>query len=516
MARLERTAPASDAPIGRRSTILTDQAIATTAALAIAAAAGLLTAFVAPRGPTTTVQALLVMALGLLVGLIAGSFVRSRWVFVLVGLAYMVGVELGRLDGVVPTIGAPRFDTPYGILAFVLTRGVHGLLVLLPMALGVLLGIALASRLGWSSPPASTRRPLGTTLLGLVVLGLAVLVALPASTPPVTGPGGAAVPGSIAELTSVRLGGSDQAVMIRAADPDDPVLLYLSGGPGQSDLALARAQVGGWEHEVVFVDLDQRGNGKSYAALDPLSSLTLDQAVSDVVELTDYLRTRFDEQKIYLMGESWGTILGVLAVQRRPDLYHAWIGSGQMVDVVETDGHVYDDLVAFAGRTGDAALSAKLVEIGRPPYADIPWANANLLAWYEYLYEPYTPSAGYMARGEASGLDPFGVLGSEYAFIEKTTVLRGLIDTFALLYPQLYDLDLRESVPRLDVPVFQLDGAAELDGRRSLALAWFEGLEAPSKQLVTFEGAAHAVAFEQADAVQQLLTETIIPSTYGR
>jgi pimeloyl-ACP methyl ester carboxylesterase len=71
-------------------------------------------------------------------------------------------------------------------------------------------------------------------------------------------------------------------------------------------------------------------------------------------------------------------------------------------------------------------------------------------------------------------------------------------------------------VPRLEVPVYQLDGAAELEGRRSLALAWFEQLQAPSKQLVTFEGAAHAVAFEQADAVQELLTGTIIPSTYGR
>jgi pimeloyl-ACP methyl ester carboxylesterase len=203
-------------------------------------------------------------------------------------------------------------------------------------------------------------------------------------------------------------------------------------------------------------------------------------------------------------------------VQRRPDLFHAWIGSGQMVDVVETDTRIYDDLVAYAAQTDDAALGAKLVQIGRPPYRDIPWANANLLAWYEHLYAPYTPSAGYLQRGAASGLDPFGVLGSEYTLIEKTNVLRGLIDTFALLYPQLYDLDFRQSVPRLDVPVYQLDGAAELEGRRSLALAWYERLQAPSKQLVTFEGAAHAVAFEQADAVQELLTGTIIPSTYGR
>ena len=188
--------------------------------------------------------------------------------------------------------------------------------------------------------------------------------------------------------------------MIRAVDPGKPVLLYLAGGPGQSDLALARALSEGWTRDFIFVDWDQRGTGKSYAALDPTDDLTLDQAVSDTIELTDYLRARFAKSKVYLMGKSWGTILGVLAVQRRPDLYHAWISSGQMVDVVETDQRVYADLVAYAVRAGDAELAGKLEAVGRPPYRDIPWANANLLAWYDLLYPSYTPSAGYRARGE--------------------------------------------------------------------------------------------------------------------
>ena len=100
--------------------------------------------------------------------------------------------------------------------------------------------------------------------------------------------------------------------------------------------------------------------------------------------------------------------------------------------------------------------------------------------------------------------------------IEKANVLRGLMDTFAVLYPQLYGIDFRRDVPKLDVPVYILDGAAELHGRRDLAIEWFDGLQAPTKQRITFENAAHAVAFEQADAVQQLLDNTIVPSTYGR
>ena len=478
------------------------------------AAGGLVADVIAPRAAATTGQALAVMAVALLAGTVGGCLARSRWVLPLQVLAWIVAVELGRLGAAVPSL-AVRFDTVYGVIAFVITRGIDGLLLLPPMATGVLLGIAIGRRLTGTGQ-ASRRPPVGSIMVAAGTLGLALLVAWPASTPPVSGADGGPARDGIAELATVRLGGTDQAVMIRGASPDKPVLLYLSGGPGQSDLALARVLSSPWTGDFVFVDLDQRGNGKSYAAIDPLSGMTVDRAVTDVIELTEHLRARFGEEKIYLMGESWGSILGVLAVQRRPDLYHAWIGSGQMVDVGDTDRRIYDDLVGYATAAGDADLLARLAAIGEPPYRDIPWANSNLLAWYEHLYKPYSPSAGYVARGRASGLDPFGVLGSEYTFIEKRNVLRGLIDTFTVMYPQLEAIDFRESATTLEVPVYILDGKAELEGRRALMLEWFERLDAPVKQLVTFDGAAHSVAFEQADEVLRLLNETIVPSTYGR
>ena len=494
----------------------------------VAGAAGLASAALMPRGPVTAEQGLAVMALGLVVGLAVSIAWPSRWSVLLALVAYGAIFELGRLGTVGPTVDTIRLDNVFGILALLLGRGLHLLLFLLPLSLGGSLGRAASRRLadigqaggaGARAPRGSRARALlGWAPTGLVALltgGLAVLVALPASTPPIIGADGRPVPGSIAELATVRLGGTDQAVMIRAANPDKPVLLYLSGGPGQSDVALSRVLAAPWTSDFVFVDWDQRGNGKSYAAINPVATFTLDRAVSDTIELTEYLRNRFGERKIYLMGESWGTILGVLAVQRRPDLYYAWIGSGQMVDIVDTDQRIYDDLVAYAARAGDTALGAKLAEIGRPPYRDIPWANSNLLFWYDYLYTDYTPSAGYQARGAASGLDDFGLLGSEYTFVEKANVLRGLIDTFAIMYPQLYGIDFRRDVPRLEVPVYILDGAAELKGRRDVAIEWFDTLQAPIKQRITYQDAAHSVAFEQADEVLKLLTQTIVPATYG-
>lgn len=475
-----------------------------------AAVAGVATGLLWPLGPVSTAAALATMVLGAVLGAVGGFVVRSAWIVVPLVVVHLAAVEIARAAVTLPTVHDVRFDTTYGVLALVLGRGLHALLLVLPMVLGARIGSAAAARRVRGTRRSRTGR-LTTAGIGIGVTALAVALVLPASTPPVVDAGGEVVPGGVAVLETVRLGGDEHAVMVRAADPDAPVLLYLSGGPGQSDLALARVLSEPWGDDVVFTTFDQRGNGKSYPALLPTSEATLERAVDDVIELVECLRARFSEEKVILMGESWGTILAVLAVQERPELFHAYIGSGQMVDVAETDRRIYRDLQAYADRTGDEDLTRLTRAIGRPPYADVPWANARVMGAYDYLYDPYRPSEGYLARGTASGLDPFGVRGVEYTLMEKVAVLRGLVDTFAVMYPQIQAVDLRRDAAQLEVPVFMLDGAAELDGRRDLALEWFADLRAPSKRMVAFKGAAHAVAFEQADAVDELLASEVLP-----
>ncbi len=491
----------------------------TAAALAVALLSGLITALTLPRGPVTSAQALLLMAAGLLIGLIAGLTLRSRWAMLLAPVAHMAAFELGRaafnpVAG--PTVAPVRLDNVYGILSLLLGRGFHGLVGLLPMLLGVSLGLALAGRL--SGAPKAMRRGgaagrVFNGTLAVLLLALAVFIALPARTPPITNALGDPVPGSIAELTRVRLGGQDQTIMVRGANADRPVLLYLSGGPGQSDLPYSRVLFQNLADDFIVVSWDQRGTGKSYAAFGPTATLTLDQAVADTIALTHYLCERFDEEKIYLLGESWGSILGTLAVQRQPELYYALIGSGQMVSPRETTRRLHQDVLALAERTGNAELAAQMQAFGEPPYADV-FAGAFVMGYYEQLYRPYTPPQAYIALGTAAGLGPWGVLGSEYSLVDKVNVLRGLIDLYAVMWPQLQELDFRRDAPRLEVPVYILDGEAELNARRELMLEWYAMLQAPSKQMFSFENAGHSVAFEQFEAFENILTGTILPATY--
>lgn len=505
-------------PLGLQQVFWADWRLGVAVTLAIAAAVGLATALVMPRGPDTSAQALGLLINGLGIGVVIGLVTRSRWAMPLAPAATLAAFELGRRSTDGPLVDGVRLDYAFGVVALILGRGFFVLVALVPMALGVAYGAGIARRLGSPSRRPGHRigfwvRRLGGGLTTAGVISLAVMIAWPASSPPVLGADGEEIPGSVNELTSVSIGGHEQWIQMRGASPDKPVLLWLAGGPGQSDLAYTRVLFADLKRDFIVVDWDQRGTGKSHSALDPTSTLTLDQAVADTVELTNYLRERFDERKIYLAGESWGTTLGVLAVQRNPELYFAWIGSGQMVSERETDLRTYRDLLALARRSDDRALVDELEALGEPPYDDM-LAYTLLQEHYDDLIPEYTAPQAYRDLGNGSGIGPMGILGSEYTLVDKVNVLAGLMDTFAVMYPQLQEIDFRQDVPRLDVPVYLMQGRHEMPSRDGIAREWFAQVQAPHKGLFTIENAGHSAAYEGYAEFHRIMVEVVLPATY--
>jgi pimeloyl-ACP methyl ester carboxylesterase len=339
-------------------------------------------------------------------------------------------------------------------------------------------------------------------LAGIAVVAIAAVIVRPATTHPVIGPDGGSVSGSVAELTQVEIGAVQQTLMIRGRDQDNPVLLYLAGGPGGTDLGAMRAD-SSLEEYFVVVTWDQRGAGKSYAAIEPVDNLTLDQFLSDTIEVTNYLRERFGEQKIYVVGNSWGTILGVLAVYQHPELYHAYVGTGQMVSPRETDVIFFEDTLAWAEQTGQVDLVSKLKQSGPPPYADL--LDYEPIISHEHDWNPYPEL-------ENSVEMPFNTFVPENTFMDRVNAMRGLLDTFAALYPQLQEIDFRSEISQLEVPFYMVVGAHEARGRRVLADEWFEMLTAPIKEYVVFDRSGHRPPFEEpgrfAKLMKQVLDET--------
>lgn len=484
------------------------------AAVVAAAGFGLLAGWFTPRGPVTAAQVLTALISGLAVGVACGFLMRSRWAMLLAPFVFVAVFELVRFGADGPTVDAPDLTSLLGTVVAAIGRGFHGILTVLPMVLGAALGAGAARRFRgepsarpgrWGAVGLVARRGFAAVVALSLVL-LAVFVVRPGTTAQILGADGQQLPGSVAEITRAEIGGHDLSMMIRGNDVTDPVLLFLAGGPGGAEFGALRRHGQDLERDFVVVTLDQRGTGSSYDQIEPTSTLTLQDAVDDVVGVTNYLRERFVEDKVYLVGQSWGTTLGVLAVQAHPELFHAFVGVGQMVSQRETDLIFYQDTLSWARSNGNTALAAELEAMGPPPWTD--FLNYSTVLGYEQDVYPYDHTGNAEGAGQMTENLPVG----EYSFLDTVNLARGLSDSFALMYPQLQDIDFRVDVPRLDVPVYLVEGRFEPRGRLDLANQWFSQLQAPSKQWTEFSTSGHRPLFEQPELFHQLMIEDVVTS----
>ena len=486
-----------------------------TRALAAGAGAGLALGLVMPRGPMTSGQSLTALTLALGAGVLAGWISRSRWSALFAPLALAAAFELARLGTQGPSVGPIHLNDVYGIVVFIAGRGFDALVILLPMVVGALWGASLARggtpKADGAPTRSRTRSVVGLVLrrgtLGLATLAVAVLVAglaRPAGTDAITGADGKPLPGSIAELVSVPIGGHDQSIMLRGNNVEAPVMLFLEGGPGGTAVGSMRYSGQGLEEHFVVATWDQRGTGKSASALEPVATLTVAQAVSDTIEVSEYLRTRFGQSRVYLVGSSWGTILGVLTAQQRPDLFHAYVGTGQMVDPAETDKLMYAESLAYAARVGDSGFAERLQAIGSPPYTDM--LNYPIALSANPDWDNYTPAADHDNRSNY----PASLLVPEYTLTEQVRSMAAMMDTFALMYPQLQEVDFRRDVTRLDVPVYLVEAAHEAPGRAVLARQWYSALSAPSKHVIGFEHSGHNPNLDEPARFAALMADVVL------
>ncbi|MFZ6020388.1 MAG: alpha/beta fold hydrolase [Chloroflexota bacterium] len=362
-------------------------------------------------------------------------------------------------------------------------------------------------------------RPIGGNMIFLFVMLILLAAFLlgsqwTAHTPAILGADGKPLPGSIAALEKVKLGGTDQWLIIRGNDITKPVLLFLSGGPGGSEAGRVLRFNRELEKHFVVVIWEQRGCGKSYPAYYPPARVSVEQYVSDLIELTGWLRQRFDEEKIYLVGHSWGTIIGVRAVQTRPDLFHAYVGTAQMVNLRQTDQMIYDIVLSHAQKIGDSAFVETLQKQGRPPYFGKspiqPYATlfGREYAWFEV---PHIRNEDYRQNGDAILLM---LKQPEYGWLDRIYYLLGLMNTFNKVYPQLQEMDFRVDANQLEVPVYLIQGRFDMNNPSPLPEEYFEVLQAPAKKMFHFEESGHGMIWQEADLFHNLMINTVLAETY--
>ena len=214
------------------------------------------------------------------------------------------------------------------------------------------------------------------------------------------------------------------------------------------------------------------------------------------------------------MGHSWGSIIGVCAVQERPDLFHAYISTSQMVDVLETDKLIYQIMMEHSIKTGDAAFAKTLEAQGEPPYlGQSPIQPYSTLFGREYsVYEyPNIKSEEYRRDGDILLLM---LKQPEYGWLDRLYYLLGLMNTFNAVYPQLQDMDLRLDAVRLDLPVYLILGRNDMNNPYQIPEEYFNLLEAPGKQLYFFEDSGHGMIWEEPEKFHDIMVDTVLPETY--
>lgn len=303
-------------------------------------------------------------------------------------------------------------------------------------------------------------------------------------------------PEGLERTEKLRIGGIYQWVSVRSRDLRNPVLLVLHGGPGWVSMPTSWYVAHGWDEFFTVVQWDQRGAGKTYVANDAATvapTLTPDQMHADAEEVVQWARKTFGKKKIFVLGHSWGSILGLTLAQRHPEWLHAYIGVGQAIDARESErrGWAWTMEQARAAKNEESIRDLSSIA----PYAtgDAPVPVKDILMQRRWLNffggAAYRrPNAGFEAAAAA--------LSPEYTDEDMGQVWNAERLSVDRLLSTVISTDLTQ-VKRLKTPLILFLGRHDYNVSATVAAEWFAGVKAPSKQLVWFEQSAHEVMAEE-------------------
>jgi len=357
---------------------------------------------------------------------------------------------------------------------------------------------------------------LGITLLsivGILLIGLVVLtVNSPGKLEVLKDSEGKEISGSLAEKNFIEIGGILQGFFIRAENPENPVILYLHGGPGSPELPLSYSYETSERLEKYFTVCywDQRGAGMSFSNLIDPTSMTLEQMIEDTRQMTEYLKDRFHKEKIYIMGHSWGSVLGIKTIEKYPENYLAYIGIGQVTNQLESEKLAYDYMLQHAREINDKSAIKNLKKFNR---------NAPDFPTMEYIGNVRSTLMNKYGIGimhdnfSMAGLVKDILFFKGYTFPEKIKYIRGMLFSLKHLWDAVVTDNLFESSISFQVPVYIVHGKYDYQVSYELARDYIEIIEAPEKSFFTFEKSAHSPNIEEPEKFVQIIREIALKNT---
>lgn len=358
----------------------------------------------------------------------------------------------------------------------------------------------------WKTIKKWSLRILGLLLLLIVFALLLIWFNSPGTTTDLVDKDGKPFENSIAVIEKPILEGIPQSLIIRGENKDNPVLLFLHGGPGTPEFPFIKSKFRDLESVFTICYWDQRGAGKTFEA--PEETINLEQLIKDGGAVSRYLQEKFNQPKIYILGHSWGSFLGSFIVNRYPASFHAYLGTGQVANQYESEVLTYEFIKNEARQRFD---DAAIAEIKANP---LPEQTASSDIWFDYMgvnrrYVGIYGGATYEPHPISELISAY-LFCEEYTFTDKVNTIRGAISSFKQLWTPVMEKNLIETLKEQKVPVYIFQGKQDYQTTYMYAKEYYDSLKAPIKQFYTFEKSAHTPMIEEYDTFKEIILRDVL------
>ena len=327
----------------------------------------------------------------------------------------------------------------------------------------------------------------------ITLLFVLLWVFFPTWTPHINGEHG------ISKMEQVEINGTGHEIMIRGVDSSNPILIFVHGGPACSEIPYVRKYQKDLEKQFTIVHYDQRGSGKSYHFFEDYSNLTTDLLVEDLLALTDYISERFNQEKVLLIGHSFGTYIGMRAVAEAPEKYYAYIGIGQVANTVQSELDSLEFTMKQAKLDGNSDDVERLMLLQRLIEQGEVQTPRKLVRKYG--------GAARLINDNRDYLIGF-LLNSEYNGLDAIRYLSGIFVTQETLLNEEAQHNIPDIVNKVDLPVYFVMGKFDYMTSVNAAKIYYDSLEAPVKEFIIFEESAHYPQFEEKEKFTVWLNKT--------
>jgi pimeloyl-ACP methyl ester carboxylesterase len=318
---------------------------------------------------------------------------------------------------------------------------------------------------------------------------------------------GQPIAGSISERVFVDINGIRQSMIVQTTDVTNPVLLFLHGGPGMPEFFLNTTHPAGLERDFTMVWWDQRGAGLSFDPDIPPESMTLAQLIADTISVTDFLRQCFKKEKIYLLGHSWGSFLGIQVAAAAPQLYHAYIGMAQVSFQLRSEVAAHRYMLDEYAHRGDAAMVRRLT--AAPATMDDGLSDAYLRLRDGAMHGLGIGTTRDMASVVTGVFFPVWRCPA-YTLGEKVNIWRGMSFSRRFLWNDFIRTDLTNLIHQLDLPLYFFTGLYDYTANHDLAKGFFDQIKAPVRGFYTFQKSAHSPLFEEPERAHDILMQDVL------